>query len=104
MGSVGLARLWGGSHKGHTVTFLWNLWASVVAACHLAVVSGICLGEVSWIPWFREAQWPRQNTVSGSVARPELNKQFLEEPAGGLGEDHHRGRLGIQGVGAWEDS
>ena len=68
-------------HKGHTVTFLWGLWASVVAACHLAVVSGICLGEVSWIPWFREAQYPRQNTAPGSVARPELKKQFLEEPA-----------------------
>ena len=37
--------------------------------------------EVSWIPWFREAQYPRQNTAPGSVARPELKKQFLEEPA-----------------------
>ena len=67
----------------------------------MAVVSGICLGEVSWIPWFREARCPRQNTVPGSVARPELNKQFLEEPAGFL-KDHHCGRgLGIQRVGAW---
>lgn len=101
LGGVGLDGLWEGSHtkgaQSHSSGASGQAWW-LPATWQRSLAFA---WEVSWIPWCRVAQCPRQNTVPGFVARPELKKQFLEELAGFI-KDHHRGRrLGTQRVGTW---
>lgn len=54
----------------------------MVAACHPAELSDILLEVDSWIPWCRGNTVTQADTASGSVARPELYKQLIEQVAG----------------------